>query len=84
MVIFRSEPVVGDHIKATQRERTFLASHQISSSQWQAVDSNYSVSEFEFKLWNWKAPRRFVVVREQGSICKVSRWSYVTADLKTG
>ena len=25
----------------------------------------YSVSEFQFKLWNWKSQRRFVVVREE-------------------
>ena len=25
----------------------------------------YSVSEFRFKLWNWKSTRRFVVVREE-------------------
>jgi hypothetical protein len=26
---------------------------------------SYSVSEFRFKLWNWKSTRRFVVVREE-------------------
>jgi hypothetical protein len=34
-------------------------------SQWQAIDTVYAVSEFRFKLWDWKAQRRFVVVREQ-------------------
>jgi len=43
----------------------YLKSRLYQITQWQAVDANYSVSEFEFKLWNWKAPRRFVVVREQ-------------------
>jgi hypothetical protein len=31
----------------------------------QAIDAIYSVSEFGFKLWNWKSRRRFVVVREE-------------------
>jgi hypothetical protein len=29
-----------------------------------SLDAIHSVSEFRFKLWNWKEPRRFVVVRE--------------------
>ena len=47
------------------RLTTYLKSRLYQITQWQAVDVNYSVSQFEFKLWNWKAPRRFVVVREQ-------------------
>ena len=47
------------------RLTTYLKSRLYQITQWQAVDANYSVSQFEFKLWNWKAPRRFIVVREQ-------------------
>jgi hypothetical protein len=47
------------------RLTTYLKSRLYQVTQWQAVDANYSVSEFKFKLWNWKEPRRFVVVREQ-------------------
>ena len=47
------------------RLTTYLKSRLYQITQWQAVDANYSVSEFKFKLWNWKEPRRFVVVREQ-------------------
>jgi hypothetical protein len=43
------------------RLTTYLKSRLYQITQWQAVDANYSVSQFEFKLWNWKAPRRFVV-----------------------
>jgi hypothetical protein len=47
------------------RLTTYLKSRLYQVTQWQAVDATYSVSEFKFKLWNWKEPRRFVVVREQ-------------------
>ena len=33
--------------------------------QWTAVDHDYAVGEFQLRLHNWKAPRRFVVVRER-------------------
>ena len=42
----------------------YLKSRLYQITQWQAVDAIYSVSEFGFKLWNWKEARRFVVVRE--------------------
>jgi DNA-directed RNA polymerase subunit N (RpoN/RPB10) len=32
--------------------------------QWTAVDDDYAVGEFPLRLHNWKAARRFVVVRE--------------------
>jgi hypothetical protein len=34
-------------------------------NEWQAIDAIYSVSDFAFKLWNWKSTRLFVVVREE-------------------
>jgi hypothetical protein len=46
------------------RLTTYLKSRLYQITQWQTVDAIYSVSEFRFKLWNWKAARRFVVVRE--------------------
>jgi hypothetical protein len=33
--------------------------------QWTAVDHDYAVGEFQLRLHNWKAARRFVVVRER-------------------
>jgi hypothetical protein len=33
--------------------------------EWQALDAIYSISEIQFKLWNWKSARRFAVVREK-------------------
>ena len=33
--------------------------------QWSAVDDDYAVGEFQLRLHNWKAARRFVVVRER-------------------
>jgi DNA-directed RNA polymerase subunit N (RpoN/RPB10) len=33
--------------------------------QWTAVDDDYAVGEFPLRLHNWKAARRFVVVRER-------------------
>lgn len=33
--------------------------------QWTAVDEDYAVGEFQLRLHNWKATRRFVVVRER-------------------
>jgi hypothetical protein len=33
--------------------------------QWIAVDDDYAVGEFQLGLHNWKAARRFVVVRER-------------------
>jgi hypothetical protein len=47
------------------RLTTYLKSRLYQITQWQALDAIYSVSEFRFKLWNWKSERRFVVVREQ-------------------
>ena len=46
------------------RLSSYLKSRLYQITQWQAVDAIYSVSEFRFKLWNWKEARRFVVVRE--------------------
>ena len=42
----------------------YLKSRLYQITGWQAIDGTYSVSEFRFKLWNWKSQRRFVVVRE--------------------
>ena len=47
------------------RLTTYLKSRLYQITEWQELDAIYSVSEFGFKLWNWKAQRRFVVVREQ-------------------
>jgi hypothetical protein len=47
------------------RLTTYLKSRLHQINEWQAIDAIYSVSEFRFKLWNWKSQRRFVVVREQ-------------------
>src|SRR5215469_18119071 len=47
------------------RLTTYLKSRLYQITEWQALDAIYSVSEFRFKLWNWKMQRRFVVVREQ-------------------
>jgi hypothetical protein len=47
------------------RLTTYLKSRLHQVNEWQAIDPIYSVSEFRFKLWNWKRERRFVVVREQ-------------------
>ena len=47
------------------RLTTYLKSRLYQITEWQALDPIYSLSEFPFKLWNWKRPRRFVVVREQ-------------------
>ena len=33
--------------------------------QWTEIDSDYAVGEFQLRLHNWKAARRFVVVRER-------------------
>jgi DNA-directed RNA polymerase subunit N (RpoN/RPB10) len=33
--------------------------------QWTAIDDDYAVGEFSLRLHNWKATRRFVVVRER-------------------
>ena len=33
--------------------------------QWSAIDEDYAVGEFQLRLHNWKAARRFVVVRER-------------------
>jgi hypothetical protein len=33
--------------------------------QWTGVDADYAVGEFQLRLHNWKAARRFVVVRER-------------------
>ena len=33
--------------------------------QWTVVDHDYAVGEFQLRLHNWKAARRFVVVRER-------------------
>ena len=47
------------------RLTTYLKSRLYQITEWQAIDPIYSVSEFRFKLWNWKELRRFVVVREE-------------------
>ena len=47
------------------RLTSYLKSRLYQVSQWQAIDKIYCVTEFHFKLWNWKTERRFVVVREE-------------------
>ena len=47
------------------RLTTYLKSRLYQISHWQALDPVYALSEFRFKLWNWKTERRFVVVREE-------------------
>ena len=37
------------------RLTTHLKSRLYQNHQWQAVNASYSVSEFDFKLWNWKS-----------------------------
>ena len=41
------------------RLTTYLKGRLYQITQWQAVDTNYSVSEFGFKLWNWKSAATF-------------------------
>lgn len=66
----------GDHFLSFLEERAlpfivvarlsrYLKSRLYQVSQWQAIDKIYCVTEFRFKLWNWKTERRFVVVREE-------------------
>ena len=66
----------GDHFLSFLEERalpyivvarltSYLKSRLYQVSQWQAIDQIYCVTEFHFKLWNWKTERRFVVVREE-------------------
>src|SRR5260370_19556507 len=47
------------------RLTNYLKSRLYQVTQWQAIDKIYCVTEFNFKLWNWKTERRFVVVREE-------------------
>jgi hypothetical protein len=47
------------------RLTSYLKSRLYQVTQWQAIDKIYCVTEFNFKLWNWKRERRFVVVREE-------------------
>ena len=66
----------GDHFLSFLEERalpfivvarltSYLKSRLYQVSQWQVIDKIYCVTEFHFKLWNWKTERRFVVVREE-------------------
>jgi hypothetical protein len=47
------------------RLTTYLKSRLYQITEWQAIDRIYCVTEFNFKLWNWKTARRFVVAREE-------------------
>ena len=47
------------------RLTSYLKSRLYQITEWQAIDTVYRVTEFRFKLWNWKTERRFVVVREE-------------------
>jgi hypothetical protein len=47
------------------RLTTYLKGRLYQITEWQAIDTSYCVTEFHFKLWNWKTQRRFVVVREE-------------------
>jgi hypothetical protein len=44
---------------------SYLKSRLYQVTLWQAIDKIYCVTEFNFKLWNWKTEQRFVVVREE-------------------
>jgi hypothetical protein len=37
----------------------------MTDQQMATLDALYALSEFQFKLWNWKSAQRFVVVREE-------------------
>jgi hypothetical protein len=50
--------VVARMTKFIQREAQRVA-------QWRALDENFSVGQFRFKLCGWQLERRFVVVRER-------------------
>jgi hypothetical protein len=54
------------------RLTSYLKSRLYQVSQWQAIDKIYCVTEFRFKLWNWKTERRFVVVREEVQTSKAA------------
>jgi hypothetical protein len=47
------------------RLTSYLKSRLYQLTEWQAIDKIYCVTEFNFKLWNWKRERRFVIVREE-------------------
>jgi Transposase DDE domain group 1 len=47
------------------RLTSYLKSRLYQVAEWQPIDKIYCVTEFHFKLWNWKRERRFVVVREE-------------------
>src|SRR5246127_2444668 len=47
------------------RLTTYLKGRLYQITEWQAIDTSYCVTEFAFKLWNWKTERRFVVIREE-------------------
>jgi hypothetical protein len=47
------------------RLTSYLKSRLYQVTEWQAIDKIYCVTAFDFKLWNWKTQRRFVVVREE-------------------
>jgi hypothetical protein len=47
------------------RLTSYLKSRLYQITEWQAIDRIYCVTELNFKLWNWKTARRFVVVREE-------------------
>jgi Transposase DDE domain group 1 len=62
----------GDHFLSFLEERalpyivvarltSYLKSRLYQVTAWQAIDQVYSVTEFYFKLCNWKTERRFVV-----------------------
>ena len=41
------------------RLTSYLKSRLYQVTEWQAIDRIYCVTEFDFKLWNWKTQRRF-------------------------
>jgi len=54
------------------RLTTYLKGRLYQITEWQAIDTSYCVTEFHFKLWNWKTQRRFVVVREEVQTSKAA------------
>lgn len=50
--------------RMTQHLRNCIVKH-IKDNEWTAVSSHYDVASMQYKPVTWKAPRRFVIVRER-------------------
>jgi hypothetical protein len=51
--------------RVVARLTSYLKSRLYQVTEWQSIDKIYCVTEFDFKLCNWKTQRRFVAVREE-------------------